>query len=379
MSESKTLIKELTVGEIGTIKNRIAMLPMTRSRAPELNPNDLIAEYYTQRASAGLIVTEGVHISQEGRGWVDVPGIWNDEQMNLWKKTTDGVHAAGGTIVIQLWHQGRQSHNEFQPDGKAPLAPSAVKAAGQLAVPSGGPLEKVDFVEPTPMTTDQIKQTVQDFAEATRRAKEAGFDGVEIHGANGYLVDQFLQTKTNKRTDEYGGSVKNRSRFMNEVLDACIGAWSAGRVGIRLSPNGVFADMGSPEFREQFEDCVREIAERKIAYINVVDGVAFGAHSFGPLVTLAETKEYIEKIQGEKRVTKVMGGVGYTLESAEKAIVEGNGDIIGLGRQFISEPKVVEKYISGEELTPIYDAEYWWHRGYGATGYTVDPPSKATE
>lgn len=370
---AKPMLQELVVGGIGKITNRFAMAPMTRARAPKGTPNDLMREYYTQRASTGLLITEGTHVGPYAVGWVDAPGIYTEEHVAEWKKITDSVHEAGGKIVVQLWHQGRQSHEDFH-DGKAPIAPSAVKCDGELVTPKG----RTTFPVPRAMELEDIKTAIAEFGKSTALAKEAGFDGVEIHGANGYLLDQFLQSKSNLREDDYGGSIENRHRFVSEVVNACIDNWSADRVGIRLSPNGVYGSMGSPEFREQFTYTIEELAKLNLAYIHLVDGLAFGFHELGEPLLLQEGKAIIEKVQGAERKTMIIGSCGYSFETADKAISEGYGDIIALGRPYISNPDIPELYAKGEAMRDVYGMQYWWSANVGAPGYTEAPPAEAT-
>jgi len=232
-----------------TLANRIVLAPMTRSRAgKERLPNQMMAGYYRQRSSAGLLITEATTISEEANGWNESPGIYTDEMADGWKWTTDAVHEQGGVIFLQLWHMGRSSHSSFH-GGQLAVAPSAIKINEEyIHTPTGKQPHEV----PRALETAEIPRVVEDYRRAAERAKAAGFDGVEIHGANGYLIDAFLQSKTNHRTDGYGGSVENRYRFLKEIVEAVGGVWPANRIGVRLSPNGSFNDMGSPDFREQF-------------------------------------------------------------------------------------------------------------------------------
>ncbi|MFT5134443.1 MAG: N-ethylmaleimide reductase, partial [Gammaproteobacteria bacterium] len=250
MSKDSPLLKPFSLNDALQLKNRVVLAPLTRARAGKNRvPNDLMAEYYRQRASAGLVITEATVVSKIARGWVDSPGIYNDEQMRGWKRVVDGVHAEGGLIFLQLWHMGRASHTSFHDNGELPVAPSAIKINGdEIHTPKG----KEEYETPHALTIDEIKQTVLDYRNAAKRAMQAGFDGVEVHSANGYLLDQFLQSRTNQRTDEYGGSIEKRYRMLYEVIKAVTEEVPAERVGVRLAPNGVFNDMGSPDYRESF-------------------------------------------------------------------------------------------------------------------------------
>ena len=232
-----------------TLRNRIVLGPMTRGRAGAARlPNRLMAEYYAQRSSAGLLVTEGVTISEEANGWNESPGIYTDEMTEGWKLTTSAVHGQGGVIFLQLWHTGRASHSSFH-GGEPAVAPSALKINEPYI---HTPIGKQPHELPRALKTSEIPRVVEDYRRAAERAKQAGFDGVELHAANGYLIDEFLQSKTNHRTDEYGGSVENRYRFLKEVIEAVTSVWPAHRVGVHLSPNGPYNDMGSADYREQF-------------------------------------------------------------------------------------------------------------------------------
>jgi len=262
------------------LKNRVVMAPLTRSRAGEMRlPNALMAEYYAQRAAAGLIITEATVVSKQGIGWLNSPGIYTDEQAEAWKTVVDAVHARGTPIFLQLWHCGRASHSSFHDHGELPVAPSAIKIEGDYI---HTPLGNQQHETPRALETDEIPAIVEDYRPAAARAESAGFDGVEIHAANGYLIDQFLQSKTNQRTDRYGGTLENRYRFLDEVVRAVLSVLPPGRVGVRLAPNGNFNDMGSPDFRETFPYVAKCLNQYELAYLHVVDGLEFGFHELGP-------------------------------------------------------------------------------------------------
>jgi N-ethylmaleimide reductase len=268
-----------------TIPNRVVLAPMTRSRAGTARlPNQLMAEYYVQRSSAGLLITEATTISEEANGWNESPGIYTDEMTEGWKHVVNAVHEKGGLIFLQLWHLGRSSHSSFH-NGKPAVAPSAIKINEEYI---HTPIGKQPYEVPRALETSEISRVVDDYRRAAERANAAGFDGVEVHGANGYLIDIFLQSKTNHRTDQYGGSVENRYRFLKEVVEAVTSIWPANRVGVRLSPNGAFNDMGSPDFREQFTFVASQLDHFGLAYLHVMDGLAFGFHKLGEPMTLAE-------------------------------------------------------------------------------------------
>ncbi|MBE7506946.1 MAG: alkene reductase [Planctomycetia bacterium] len=342
------------------LRNRVFMAPLTRGRAGHQRvPNDLMTEYYVQRASAGLIIAEATTISEQGLGWVDSPGIYNEEQVAGWKKVTAALHAKGTPFFLQLWHCGRASHSAFH-GGQPAVSASAIKINGDdLHTPDG----KRPHETPRALATAEVGAVVEDYRRAAERAKAAGFDGVEIHAANGYLIDQFLQSKTNQRTDHYGGNVENRFRFLKEVVQATVTVWPANRVGVRLSPNGNFNDMGSPDFRETFTHAAAQLNAFGLAYLHVVDGLAFGFHEQGTPMTLAEFRAVFGG--------PLMGNCGYTQESGEAAIASGVADLIAFGRPFLSNPDLVERFANGWELNAPADKKVW--SAPDAKGYTDFP------
>ena len=343
-----------------SLRNRVVMAPLTRARAGVTRvPNDLMQEYYIQRASAGLIISEAVTISEQGFGWIDSPGIYNEEQVEGWKKITTALHDKGTPIFMQLWHCGRASHSSFHA-GKPPVSSSAIKLNGDTI---HSPAGKQPYETPRALETHEVAAVVQDYRRAAERAKAAGFDGNEIHAANGYLIDQFLQSKTNHRTDVYGGSLENRFRFLKEIVEAILNVWPADRVGVRLSPNGVFNDMGSPDFRETFTDVAKRLNAFRLAYLHVVDGLAFGFHELGAPMQLPEFRAVFSGT--------LMGNCGYSAEAAESAIASGNADLIAFGRPFLSNPDLVERIANDWELNPPAEMQVW--SSPGAEGYTDFP------
>lgn len=357
MSETLRLMEPFRLGSI-EVKNRIAMAPMTRARAgKERVANTLMAEYYGQRASAGLLITEATTISAQANGWNESPGIYSDEMAAGWRPTVDTVHRAGGRIFLQLWHCGRASHSSFH-GGEPAVAPSALKLNGEYI---HTPIGKQPYETPRALRTDELPGVVDDYRRATQRAKDAGFDGVEIHSANGYLLDQFLQSKTNLRDDEYGGSVERRYRLLSEVVAAVVDVIGADRVGVRLSPNGAFNDMGSPDFREQFSYVAEQLDSFGLAYLHVMDGLGFGFHELGEPMTLAEFRRLTQ--------TPLIGNCGYTRDNAEATISTGDADMIAFGRPFISNPDLVARFANDWPLSP--DAEVSdWYSPAGSKGYT---------
>jgi N-ethylmaleimide reductase len=359
------------------LPNRIALAPLVRCRAGAARlPNRLMAEYYSQRRSAGLLITEATTISEEANGVSESPGIYTDEMTQGWKHTVNAVHEKGAVIFLQLWHTGRASHSSFH-DGKPAVAPSAIKIDKAYNVTPTGyqstepyihtPIGEQPYEVPRALETSEIPRVVEDYRRAAERAKQAGFDGVEIHGANGYLIDTFLQSKTNHRTDQYGGTIENRYRFLKEVIEGITSVWPANRVGVRLSPNGMFNDMGSPDYREQFTFVAGQLDRFGLAYLHVMDGLAVGFHNLGEPMTLAEFREVFHG--------PLMGNCGYTRETAEKAIADGHADLISFGRPYISNPDLVERFKNGWPLAEP-DPTYWYSPT-GEKGYTDFPAYEA--
>lgn len=361
MTTTKALLSPFQLGDL-TLKNRAVLAPLTRARAGvERIPNDLMKDYYTQRAGAGLLITEATLISEQAIGWQQSPGIYTDAQVEGWKNVTSAVHAKGTPIFLQLWHMGRSSHSTFRADRSLPVAPSAIKLNGEyIHTPTG----KQPYETPRALETEEVPLVVEDYRRAAQRAKDAGFDGVEIHGANGYLIDQFLQSRTNQRTDRYGGSVEKRFQFLREVVEAVLTVWPAQRVGVRLSPNGNFNDMGSPDFRETFLHAAKELNRYALGYLHVVDGLGFGFHKLGEPMTL---KEFRAVYTGT-----LMGNCGYNQESAEAAIVAGHADLIAFGRPFISNPDLAERFANGWPLAAEADFSAWF--SFDPKGYADFPP-----
>ncbi|MBC8002750.1 MAG: alkene reductase [Opitutaceae bacterium] len=351
-----------------SLRNRVVMAPLTRARSGrERVPNDLMVEYYTQRASAGLIISEATSISEQGLGWVDSPGIYTDAQEAGWKKIVAALHARGTPVFLQLWHCGRASHSGFH-GGQPAVSASAIKINGEyIHTPQG----KQPYEAPRALETAEVAAVVEDYRRAAARAKAAGFDGVEIHAANGYLIDQFLQSKTNQRSDRYGGNVENRCRFLKEIVEAVLTVWPAARVGVRLSPNGNFNDMGAPDFRETFTHAASQMNSYGLAYLHVVDGLGFGFHEQGKPMTLAEFRAVF--------AGPLMGNCGYTQAMAEEAISAGVADLVAFGRPFLSNPDLVERFANGWELNPPADVTVWSApdaRGY--TDFPFHPESRPT-
>lgn len=357
------LFEPLQMGDL-ELKNRIVMAPMTRGRAgTERIPNELMAEYYFQRASAGLLITEATVVSAQGNGWIDSPGIYTDEMAAGWRIVTQKLKPTGTPIFLQLWHCGRASHSDFH-GGALPVSASDVKLNGdQIHTPLG----KKDYESPRPLTVDDIRVTVNDYRTAAANARKAGFSGIEVHSANGYLINQFLDSKTNLRTDHYGGSIENKYRFLKEVMAAVLEIWPAERVGIRLSPNGVFNDMGSSDYRETFLYTAKELNKLHLGYVHIMDGLAFGFHEQGEPMTLAEFRAEYDGI--------IMGNCGYTKEMAEERLAAGDADLAAFGRPFITNPDLPARLKNNWPLTPAEDMSLWYTPG--PEGYTDYQPYQA--
>ena len=360
MTASPALLSSVRLGDL-SLKNRVVMAPLTRARAgAERLPNALMAEYYAQRASAGLIISEATVISTQANGWVNSPGIYTDEQMRGWQQVTASVRAQGTPMFLQLWHCGRASHSSFHENGDRAVAPSAI-AINEEYIHT--PVGKQPHEVPRALETEEIPAIVEDYRRAAERAKEAGFEGVEVHSANGYLLDTFLQSKTNQRSDRYGGSLENRYRFLKEAIEAVLTVWPANRVGVRFSPNGVFNDMGSPDYRETFLYAAEQLNAYGLAYLHVMDGLAFGFHELGEPVTLAELRKVFDGA--------LIGNCGYDRDTAEAAIQAGNADAIAFGRPFISNPDLVERFANDWPLNPPAEMAIWY--SFEKEGYTDFP------
>jgi 2,4-dienoyl-CoA reductase-like NADH-dependent reductase (Old Yellow Enzyme family) len=345
-----TIFDPITLGDL-QLANRIVMAPLTRCRADEGRvPNAMMAEYYVQRASAGLIISEATSVTPMGVGYPDTPGIWSAAQVRGWSNITKAVHAAGGKIVLQLWHVGRVSHPSYL-NGEAPVAPSAVKPAGHVSLVR--PL--AEYPTPRALELEEIADIVDAYRNGAENAKAAGFDGVEIHGANGYLLDQFLQSKTNQRTDAYGGSLENRARLMLEVTDAVVEVWGAGRVGMHLAPRADAHDMGDDNLTETFSYVASELGKRGIAFICAREREA--DDSIGPILKKAFGGAFIAN---EK----------FTKDSANAWLQEGKADAVAFGVPFIANPDLPARLAADAPLNaPVPETFY----GKGAEGYLDYP------
>jgi N-ethylmaleimide reductase len=340
------------------LKNRIVMAPMTRCRALGNVPNELMEEYYRQRATAGLIITEGTAPSANGLGYARIPGLFTDEQVQGWRRVNDGVHQAGGKIFVQLMHTGRVSHPANMLTGSKILAPSALAAPGELWTDSRG---QQPLPVPAAMTEADIANTIAEFVQAAQRAISAGFDGIELHAANGYLLDQFLNTASNQRADQWGGSVENRIRFVVEVAKATAAAIGAERIGMRISPYGAFnGTQPDAEMDALYELLVAELNQIGLVYIHVVDHSSMGAPEVSPVLK--------EKMRAGFKGRYILSG-GYDLARAEADLAAQRGDLVAFGRPFISNPDLVAKLQQGSALTPPDFSTFYTPGEKGYTDY----------
>lgn len=351
------LLTPLQVGAI-TLPNRVIMAPLTRIRAGVIRtPNALMVEYYRQRASAGLILSEATSVDPMGVGYPDTPGIWSEDQVRGWSLVTDAVHAEGGRIFLQLWHVGRLSDPMYL-DGKLPVAPSAIAPKGHISLVRP---EKT-FVTPRALELNEIPGIIAAFRRGAENAQRAGFDGVELHGANGYLLDQFLQDSTNHRSDEYGGPIENRARLMLETTDAAISVWGADRVGVHLAPRGDIHDMGDSNLAQTFGYVARELGRRRIAFLCAREGLGEGR--LGPELKKAFGGVYIANQQ-------------FTRESAEQVISAGEADAVAFGQLFIANPDLPERFASNAPLNTPDPTTFYAPGSKGYTDYPALEPAGA--
>jgi N-ethylmaleimide reductase len=358
MTKPTKLFEPYQLGPI-TLPNRAVMAPLTRNRAvpPGMVPSPLAVDYYAQRASAGLLITEASQVSQQGQGYQDTPGIYSKEQIAGWRKVTDRVHANNGRIFIQLWHVGRISHTTLQPGGGAPVAPSAIRAKGKTFV--GGTF--TDISEPRALELGEIPGIIDSFKRGTANAIEAGFDGVEIHGANGYLLDQFAKDGANKRTDAYGGSIENRARLMLEVSKAVADEIGPERTGIRISPVTPANDISDSNPQALFDYITDQLEALRLVYIHVIEGATGGPRDFAPFDYASLRKRFSRAY---------IANNGYDFELATRVLAADAADLIAFGKPFISNPDLVERLKAGAPLNAPDKATFY---GGGAKGYTDYP------
>ena len=356
---TEKLFTPLKVGAIEA-KNRVVMAPLTRNRADNDTGEvkDMHVDYYRQRAGAGIIITEATQISPEGKGYLGTPGIHSDAQVAAWKKVTDAVHEAGGKIVVQLWHVGRISHVSLQPDGQPPVAPSAIAADVKTFTANG--FEQVS--EPRALELNELPRVVADYAHATEMAKKAGFDGVEVHGANGYLLDQFLKTGSNKRDDAYGGSVENRARLLLEVLAAVTEAWDGDHVGLRLSPFSPANGIEDANPQETFDYVVKELNKFGLAYLHMVEGATGGSRELAEGQSLKALRDKFDGVY--------MANNGYDRAMAIEAVESGAAELVAFGRPYIANPDLTKRL---EKDAPLNEGNQKTYYGGGREGFTDYP------
>ncbi|MEJ8835517.1 alkene reductase [Ramlibacter sp. AN1133] len=364
----KSLFEPVPLGKL-QLPNRIVMAPLTRNRAPEAIPTPLMAQYYAQRAAAGLLISEATAITHQGQGYADVPGLYGTEQLDGWRRVTDAVHGQGGRIFCQLWHVGRVSHVDLQPHGQKPVAPSAITAKTKTwLTKADGSGSFVATSEPRALDVGELPGIVQDFRHAARHAvTSAGFDGVEVHGANGYLLDQFLKTGANQRRDDYGGSIPNRARLLLEVMRAVAEEVGAERVGVRLSPVTPANDIVDENPQALFDHVVRELAGLGLAYVHVIEGATGGPREVEGRPFDYGALRQAWRDAGAKGAWMVNNG--YDRRLAERALEQG-ADLVAFGRPFISNPDLVERLRANAPLAAIDKATLY---GGGAKGYTDYP------
>lgn len=364
-AELKALFEPLRLGAI-TVPHRIFMAPLTRNRAhPDGTPHENAIEYYRQRATAGLIISEASQVSPMGKGYIDTPGIHDDRFIEPWQKITDAVHDAGGRMFLQLWHVGRISHTALLPGGCKPFAPSAIRAKAKAFTREG--FENTS--EPIAMSLEQINMTIDEFISGARRAKQAGFDGVEIHAANGYMIDQFIRTRTNQRDDDYGGSLDNRLRFVREIVAGVANEIGADRTAIRLSPTGTFGDIADDNPAETFGTLVEGLNDQNLAYLHVIE-------KFADDMT-PENQRILDHVRGKWTGIFIANG-DYDAKAGAQAIACGHAHAIAYGRPYIANPDLPERFAAGADLNPPDQHSFYGGTQKGYTDYPFMSPELTT-
>ncbi len=353
-----SLFSPITMGAM-ELPHRVAMAPLTRNRADDnLAPQELNVKYYEQRSSAAVIISEATQISQQGQGYPNTPGIYSEAQLQGWREVTNAVHRAGGKIILQLWHVGRISHPDFQPNGATPVAPSAVKPAGKASTPTG----EQEYLTPRALDLKEIPGIIAQYKQAALNAQEVGFDGVEVHSANGYLLDQFLRDGTNKRDDKYGGSITNRCRLTLEVINAVLEVWSADRVGIRLSPSGTMNDMQDGDPKALYSHLLKQLESLGLAYVHIIEPMDTDIKHGATPVTVSDLRPFYPGI--------IMANGEYDKAKAAAAIACGSADMVSFGRDFLANPDLPERLRQEAELNEPNPKTFY---GGGAEGYTDYP------
>lgn len=357
------LFTPLHLGGDLTLANRIVHAPVTRARSQsDRSPSELNAQYYEQRASAGLIITEATAVSEQGFGWFGAPALYTDSHEAGWRRVVDRVHARGGKIFLQMWHMGRQAHSSFNEQREIVSSSSTRYIDGRTRDAKG---ERTSYETARPLTIEEIPAIVEAFRQCAERAKRAGFDGVEIHGAGGYLLDQFLQRGTNQRTDAYGGSTANRARLLLEVVAAVETVLPSYRIGVRLVPNRTFGGMGTEENSDVFEYAMAALASHKLAYLGTLDGDGWGLTTKSRHFSAGEIKQLVKG--------RVLTGFGYDRDSAEAKLRAGEADLVAFARGFMTNPDLVERFRNDKPLRPEPEYKYYYDAAMGAEGYTVLP------
>uniref|UniRef100_K3WR49 NADH:flavin oxidoreductase/NADH oxidase N-terminal domain-containing protein n=1 Tax=Globisporangium ultimum (strain ATCC 200006 / CBS 805.95 / DAOM BR144) TaxID=431595 RepID=K3WR49_GLOUD len=358
------LFMPLTLAEGLTLKNRIVHGPLTRARSDAITrvPTEANAVYYEQRAGAGLIITEATAISPQGFGWYGAPALYNDEQAAAWRDIVQRVHKRDGKIFLQLWHMGRQCHPSLSPNGDVVSASANCYTEGRTRNDKG---ESVGFEMARALETNEIPGIVEDYRRCAERAKEVGFDGVEIHACGGYLVDLFLQSSTNQRTDQYGGLFENRARFLFEIVGALKTVWPADRIGVRIGPNGSYGGMGSEDNPEMFTYVLEQLSRSPLGYVAIQDGLGFGFTDKCRLTTAFDVKKAYKGM--------VLANVSYTRDIAEGAIRSGAVDFVGFGRLYMANPDLAERFLNDWPLNTELEYKYWWDANMGTEGYNTHP------
>lgn len=366
-----SLFDPLPLGKLH-LPNRIVMAPLTRNRAPNAIPTQLMAQYYAQRASAGLLITEATAISAQGQGYADVPGLYGSEQLDGWKAVTEAVHARKGRIFVQLWHVGRVSHVDLQPDGQKPVAPSAITARTKTYLIKDGVGSFVPTSEPRALLAEELPGIVHDYRHAARHAvSTAGFDGVEVHGANGYLLDQFLKTGANRRADDYGGPIENRARLMLEMVRAVVGEVGGARTGLRISPVTPANDIDDENPQALFEYLMKQLAPLGLAYLHVIEGATGGPRDIADRPFDYKAMRDTYRAAGGKGAWMVNNGYDKVL--AQQALAQG-ADLVAFGKLFIANPDLVQR-LRGD--APLNEPDKTTFYGGGAHGYTDYPALRA--
>lgn len=366
--ENYKLFTPLEMGSTLVLKNRIVFGPATRARINPVShaPNEMNAVYYGQRAGAGLIISEGCAISEQGFGWYGSPGLYTDEQVRGWKEVVGRVHEKGGAIFVQLWHMGRQSHPSFHANNEVVSSSATMLEGGNTRNANG---DRTGFERARALTLNEIPGVVEQYRKCAELAKYVGFDGAEIHAGSGYLIDQFLQSCTNERTDHYGGSFENRYRLLHEIVEAVKTVYPVDRIGVRVPPSSKYGGMGSVDNTEMFTYVFQRLSEHHLGYLAILDGFGFGYSDKSRVMTALDAKMHFKGI--------VMANCSYTRDTAEGVIHSGAADLVSFVRGFMSNPDLVERYQNDWPLNDELGYEFYWDPSKGKEGYITPPPYKS--